>query len=107
MAGALSTLPGGTDLAEHAPVGKVAFTSEKIYRQLSAAGIEVLWDDRDARPGVKFADMELIRLPHRIVIGDRGLDRGIVEYRRRTETSSQEIEVDVITAYIEKQLQRL
>ena len=61
---------------------------EKLYQELRAAGIDVLFDDRDARPGVMFADMELIGIPHRVVIGERGLDRGEVEYRARTESEN-------------------
>ncbi|NEZ04554.1 proline--tRNA ligase [Wenzhouxiangella sp. XN201] len=57
--------------------------AEKFYEELTAAGIEVLMDDRPLRPGVMFADAELIGIPHQLVIGDRGLDKGIVEYRRR------------------------
>ncbi len=57
--------------------------SERIYRQLSDAGIEVLWDERKERPGVKFKDAELMGLPVQVVVGDRGLERGIVEYGLR------------------------
>jgi prolyl-tRNA synthetase len=56
---------------------------EKLYAELQAAGIEVLLDDRDERPGVMFADMELIGIPHRIVIGERSLKDGMVEYQGR------------------------
>jgi prolyl-tRNA synthetase len=78
-----------------APIGMkksdaVRQAAEQLYARLSAAGIEVLLDDRDERPGVMFADMELIGIPHRIVIGDRGLKEGKVEYqgRRDSEASS-------------------
>ncbi len=57
--------------------------TEALYRELSNAGIEVLLDDRDARPGVMFADMELIGIPHRVVVGERNLASGQVEYRSR------------------------
>ncbi|MGD9788516.1 MAG: proline--tRNA ligase [Sulfuricellaceae bacterium] len=57
--------------------------ADKLYAELTAAGFEVLLDDRDERPGVMFADMELIGLPHRLVIGDRGLKEGNVEYQGR------------------------
>ena len=57
--------------------------AESLYAELQAAGIEVLLDDRDARPGVKFADVELIGIPHRLVISERGLDAGSIEYRHR------------------------
>ncbi|MEK6663284.1 MAG: proline--tRNA ligase [Pseudomonadota bacterium] len=56
---------------------------EKLYAELQQAGISVLLDDRDERPGVMFADMELIGIPHRIVIGDRGLKEGQIEYQGR------------------------
>ena len=56
---------------------------EKLYAELQQAGISVLLDDRDERPGVMFADMELIGIPHRIVIGDRGLKEGDIEYQGR------------------------
>lgn len=62
---------------------KVQALAEHLYAELGAAGLDVLLDDRDARPGVKFADAELLGLPHRIVISDRGLDAGTLEYRHR------------------------
>jgi len=73
-----------------APIGwkksdAVREATEKLYADLTDAGIEVLLDDRDERPGVMFADLELIGIPHRIVIGDRGLKEGNVEYQGRTD----------------------
>jgi len=62
---------------------------EKLYEELSTAGIEVLLDDRDERPGIMFADMELIGIPHRIVIGERGLKEGNIEYQERRDSNSQ------------------
>jgi len=62
---------------------KVAELAESLYAQLQQRGFDVLLDDRDARPGVKFADAELIGIPHRIVISDRGIDAGALEYRHR------------------------
>jgi prolyl-tRNA synthetase len=56
---------------------------EPLYQALLDAGVEVLLDDRDVRPGVKFADMELLGIPHRIVVGERGLKEGALEYRAR------------------------
>ncbi len=67
--------------------------AEKLYREFTDAGIEVLLDDRDERPGVMFADMELIGLPHRIVIGDRGLKEGKVEYQGRKDSQAQTIDL--------------
>jgi prolyl-tRNA synthetase len=64
---------------------------EHLYATLQNAGIEVLLDDRDERPGVMFADMELIGIPHRIVIGERGLKDGMFEYQGRRDPASQNI----------------
>ena len=64
---------------------------ELLYTQLQTAGIEVLLDDRDERPGVMFADMELIGIPHRIVIGERGLKDGKLEYQGRNNATAQSI----------------
>jgi prolyl-tRNA synthetase len=62
---------------------QVAETAQKIYAEFMAAGIEILYDDRDERPGVMFANMELIGIPHRLVIGSRGLKAGTLEYKSR------------------------
>jgi prolyl-tRNA synthetase len=66
--------------------------AEKLYEELSARGIEVVLDDRGLRPGPMFADMELIGIPHRIVISERGLAAGTFEYRRRGETENQSLD---------------
>ena len=63
----------------------VQAVAERLHRDLEAAGLAVLFDDRDERPGVKFTDADLIGIPNRITVGDRGLKDGIVEYRRRSE----------------------
>ncbi len=77
---------------------RVRETAEKLYAELTSTGIEVLFDDRNERPGVMFNDMELIGIPHRLVIGDRGLDRGIVEYKHRRSGEQRELPAeDVIT----------
>ncbi len=65
--------------------------AEALYAELSAAGLDVLLDDRDARPGVKFADAELIGIPHRVVIGDRSLAKGELEYRHRRDSESRDL----------------
>jgi prolyl-tRNA synthetase len=65
--------------------------AEALYAELAESGLEVLLDDRDARPGVKFADAELIGVPHRIVIGDRGLAKGELEYRHRRDSESRDL----------------
>ena len=74
--------------------------AEKLYAELTAAGVEVLFDDRQVRPGVMFADSELIGVPHRIVIGDRGLDAGTVEYRHRRDPESIDIARDEIVPHM-------
>lgn len=71
----------------------VRTTALELYRQLVSAGIDVILDDRDERPGVMFADWELIGVPHRITIGDRGLKEGIVEYQHRRDTAATKISV--------------
>jgi prolyl-tRNA synthetase len=79
-------------------------TADALYQQFKDAGIDVLLDDRDARPGVKFADSELMGIPHRIVIGDRGLDAGNLEYRHRRATESTEIPAADPVGYIRHKL---
>lgn len=79
-------------------------TVEKLYQQLTDAQIEVLLDDRDERPGVMFADMELIGIPHRIVIGERGLKQSVVEYQKRKDQASQAIPVDDFFSFITSKL---
>ena len=74
--------------------------AEKLYAELTAAGVEVLFDDRQVRPGVMFADSELIGVPHRIVIGDRGLDAGTVEYRHRRDPESIDVALDEIVPHM-------
>ena len=74
--------------------------AEKLYGDLTAAGIEVLFDDRQVRPGVMFADSELIGIPWRIVIGDRGLDVGTVEFRHRRDSASTDIALEEIVPHV-------
>jgi prolyl-tRNA synthetase len=80
----------------------VAQAAETLHDQLQAAGLEPLWDDRDARPGVKFADMELIGIPHRIVISDRGLEAGALEYRARDATESESVPIDGVVTFLQQ-----
>ena len=67
---------------------------EKLYDAFTKHGIEVLLDDRNVRPGVMFADMELVGIPHRVVVGERGLANGTVEYKNRRDGSSREIALE-------------
>jgi prolyl-tRNA synthetase len=73
---------------------RVREAAEKLYAGLQAAGVEVLMDDRNIRPGVMFNDMELIGIPHRVVIGERGLDAGTLEYRRRTASENEDLPLE-------------
>ncbi|MFN2309274.1 MAG: proline--tRNA ligase [Gammaproteobacteria bacterium] len=77
---------------------RVAEACEKLYRELQDAGIEVLFDDRDTRPGVMFADMELIGIPHRIVVGEKNLDAGRVEYKFGRAAEADLVPLDQIVA---------
>ncbi|TSJ90667.1 proline--tRNA ligase [Gilliamella apicola] len=84
---------------------RVQATAEKLYADLLAAGIEVLFDDRKERPGVMFADAELIGIPHTIVIGDRNLDNGDVEYKHRASGDKELVKVDQILEFIKSRQQ--
>ena len=74
--------------------------AEKLYHALLDAGIDVLFDDRKVRAGFMFSDMELIGIPHRIVIGDKSLDAGQVEYRARTDSENRFITLDEIVPFL-------
>ncbi len=73
---------------------------EQLYTELTAAGYEVLLDDRGERPGVMFADMELMGIPHRLVVGDRGLDAGTIEYKGRRDSDNQDVALDGLMAFL-------
>ena len=77
---------------------------EQLYADCKAAGIEVLLDDRDERPGVMFADMELIGIPHRIVVGDRGLKEGNVEYQGRRDATAQAVPLQSALEFVQSKL---
>ena len=83
---------------------QVAHCAEDLYARLRDAGVEVLLDDRNERPGVKFADMELIGIPHRLVIGDRALAEGNLEYKGRTDAESQLVPQSDIFDFISSKL---
>ncbi|HEV7714437.1 MAG TPA: proline--tRNA ligase [Steroidobacteraceae bacterium] len=85
---------------------RVREVADRLYAELNDAGVEVLYDDRDARPGVKFADAELLGIPHRVVVGERGIDAGKLEYRARRDTESQEFPLDDALAFIRSRLGR-
>ena len=77
---------------------------DRLYAEMTEAGIEVLLDDRDVRPGVMFADMELIGIPHRVVVGERSLDQGEVEYRGRTDSENSMIGLERIVPFLKEKL---
>jgi len=82
----------------------VARACESLYESLQKAGLDVLLDDRNERPGAMFADMDLIGIPYRLVIGDRGLKNKLVEYKSRRETESQDIAMDQVVSFISKRI---
>ena len=85
---------------------RVREATEVLYEELLAAGFEVLLDDRPVRPGVMFSDMELIGIPHRIVVGEKNLDQGKLEYKSRRDTDNQEIPRAEIVTFLNTQLDR-
>lgn len=78
--------------------------ADALYAALNAAGIDVFLDDRKERPGVKFADMELIGIPHRLVISERGLNNGTLEYKHRRDAESRDIAAEDALAFLQQQL---
>ncbi|MFJ5446114.1 proline--tRNA ligase [Methylobacillus methanolivorans] len=96
---AVAIAPIGYDKSE-----AVQSAAHALYDELTAAGIDVLLDDRGERPGVMFADLELIGIPHRIVIGDRGLKEGQVEYQPRTASSAETVALANIVSVIRQAL---
>ncbi|CAG0124586.1 prolyl-tRNA synthetase [Rhodocyclaceae bacterium] len=92
-----------------APVGygksqSVRDAADQLYASLEAAGLEVLLDDRDERPGVMFADLELIGIPHRVTIGERGLKEGTVEYQERRDAAAVKVPLAAIGTFIRERL---
>ena len=78
---------------------------DALYSELTDAGLDVLLDDRVARPGVMFADMELIGIPHRVVVGEKNLDRDMLEYKSRRDTESRDVPRDAIVTLLREQMQ--
>ncbi|WP_061241813.1 proline--tRNA ligase [Ectopseudomonas composti] len=87
---------------------QVREATDKLYAELTAAGYEVLLDDRDKKtsPGIKFADMELIGIPHRVVVSDRGLAEGNLEYKSRAETDAQAVPLAEILSFLQARISR-
>ena len=82
----------------------VKAAADALYAELKAAGVDVLLDDRNERPGVMFADMELIGIPHRVVVGERGLAEGKLEYKGRSDADAQMIARDTTATFIQEKL---
>jgi prolyl-tRNA synthetase len=91
----LVSLPGKSDQA-----AEVVAAADRLYDELTEAGVDVLYDDRDASPGIKFADADLLGMPIRLVVGGRGLARGIVERRERATGEEEEIAVGDVAAAV-------
>lgn len=92
-----------------APVGygksqSVRDAADALYAELKAAGLDVLLDDRDERPGVMFADLELIGVPHRVTIGERGLKEGAVEYQERRDAAAVKVPLAEIGSFVRGRL---
>ncbi len=92
-----------------APIGlgksaQVRETAERLYRELQQAGLDVLLDDRDERPGVMFADLELMGIPHRLVVGERGLKTGQLEYQGRRDAKATTIALQDIVNYVKSKV---
>jgi prolyl-tRNA synthetase len=78
----------------------VKLAANQLHDDLLAAGIDVLLDDRGERPGVMFAEADLMGIPHRLVIGDRGLAEGVVEYKARTVSEAQSVPLASLVEFI-------
>jgi prolyl-tRNA synthetase len=92
-----------------APIGfdrneEVRAAALKLHDELAAAGLDVLLDDRGERPGVMFADLELVGIPHRITIGERGLKEGLVEYQARSDKETHNIPLNEIENFVKSAL---
>jgi len=82
----------------------VKLEAERLYADLLAAGVDVLLDDRNERPGAMFADWELIGVPHRITIGDKGLKEGVVEYQHRRDSAATKVPAAEALALVRSRL---
>nr|MCH9763733.1 proline--tRNA ligase [Gammaproteobacteria bacterium] len=78
---------------------RVKEAAEALYQALLDQGFDVLLDDRNERPGVLFADSDLLGIPHRLVIGERGLDAGMIEYKARCDAEAIQVPADTIQAF--------
>ena len=83
---------------------EVTAAATKLYDELLSSGVDVLLDDRDERPGAMFADWELIGVPHRVVISDRGLKEGQLEYQHRRDTVASKIDTTAVPGFLKTKL---
>jgi len=83
---------------------RIQEAAEQLYKELTTAGFEVLFDDRKERPGVMFADMELVGVPHHIIIGERNLDERKVEYKNRRSGEKTALDLDAVVAELQQKL---
>jgi prolyl-tRNA synthetase len=97
----LVLLPGKGDKPE------IIAAADQIYHDLTAAGIEVLYDDRPESPGVKFNDADLLGMPLRLTIGERGLQQGCIEYRRRDQPDKVMVPLAELTAHVQREIAAL
>jgi prolyl-tRNA synthetase len=88
----------------YAKSAAVKTAADALYADLRAAGIDVVLDDRNERPGVMFADMELIGVPHRIVVGERGLNDGKLEYKGRGDAEAQMVACGDVMTFLQEKL---
>jgi prolyl-tRNA synthetase len=95
----LAIVPLGTKRSD-----AVREAAETLYREMLAAGIDVVLDDRDERPGVMFADMELIGVPHRVVVSDRGMKEGTLEYQGRRDAAANKVALADAAQFIEERV---
>ena len=79
---------------------QVQTVCERLYEEIKQSGIEIFFDDRDLRVGLLFKDHELIGIPHRVVVSDRGLDEGLIEYKGRIDSEAQKIPIDNVVAFL-------
>ena len=83
---------------------EVKAAADALYAELLAAGVDVMLDDRNERPGAMFADWELIGVPHRVTIGDRALKEGVVEYQHRRDSEATKVPVAEMAALLRARL---
>lgn len=85
---------------------RIKAASTELYEQLTRAGYDVLFDDRNERPGVKFSDIELLGIPHRLVVGEKGLDAGTIEYKGRRDDESMNLPMNELIDFLGRSVVR-